>query len=187
METVAMESKNTRPLVPCYKEKLQRKHLKASANRTNISSVGTRRRFVTASLEDSSVSSGDGGRVSPLVSDDAPKQKSTASGQKPKKGLSKEHACFSKQMTQKQIRREYVASVEKELKRHPLAMFPHYKDHMTPELFDEVVSILDPELSVNGAARLPPPTGGHAEEDDEQVDTAQHRNSGDTLGSVNMI
>lgn len=37
-------------------------------------------------------------------------------------------------MTQKQIRREYVAAVEERLKQHPLAMFPHYKAHMKPEV-----------------------------------------------------
>lgn len=37
-------------------------------------------------------------------------------------------------MIQKQIRREYVAAVEEKLKQHPLAMYPHYKDHMTPDV-----------------------------------------------------
>lgn len=40
-------------------------------------------------------------------------------------------------MIQKQIRREYVASVEEKLKQHPLAMYPHYKDHMTSEVSGE--------------------------------------------------
>ncbi|XP_018522660.1 uncharacterized protein zgc:158260 [Lates calcarifer] len=62
--------------------------------------------------------------------------------------------CFSKQMIQKQMRREYVAAVEEKLKRHPLAMYPHYKDHMTPELFDKVVSVLDPDLCINSASSL---------------------------------
>lgn len=37
-------------------------------------------------------------------------------------------------MTQKQIRGEYVTAVEEKLKRHPLVIYPHYKDHMTPEV-----------------------------------------------------
>lgn len=37
-------------------------------------------------------------------------------------------------MIQKQIRSTYVASVEEKLKQHPLAMYPHYKDHLTPEV-----------------------------------------------------
>lgn len=168
-----MEGKNMRPLVPWYKEKLQTKYLKASANR--ISSVGTCFRFSSANLDESSLSLGDRGCVSPVVFHDTPKQKSTNSGPKAKKGLSKEHACFSKQMTQKQIRREYVAAVEKKLQQRPLATFPHYREHMTPQLFDEVVSILDPELSVNRAATLPTTTGDHVEEEDEEVNRAKHK------------
>lgn len=40
-------------------------------------------------------------------------------------------------MIQKQIRREYVAAVEEELKQHPLAMYPYYKEDMTPEVSGE--------------------------------------------------
>ncbi|XP_077943626.1 uncharacterized protein LOC120830512 [Gasterosteus aculeatus] len=136
-----MEGKNMRPLVPWYKEKLQTKYLKASANR--ISSVGTCFRFSSANLDESSLSLGDRGCVSP--------------------------------MTRKQIRREYVAAVEKKLQQRPLATFPHYREHMTPQLFDEVVSILDPELSVNRAATLPTTTGDHVEEEDEEVNRAKHK------------
>ncbi|GAA6218688.1 protein FAM47E-like [Lates japonicus] len=71
-------------------------------------------------------------------------------------------------MIQKQMRREYVAVVEEKLKRHPLAMYPHYKDHMTPELFNKVVSVLDPDLCVNSASSLPTPTADHAGEEGEE-------------------
>ncbi|XP_054466141.1 protein FAM47E [Anoplopoma fimbria] len=153
-----------------YKERLQTKYLKAPANK--ISSVGTCCRFVTVSIDDfsdcSSVLSRDKGGVSPVIFHDPPNHNSTNSSQKPRKRVSKEHACFSKQMIQKQIRREYVAAVEKKLKQHPLAMFPHYKDHMTPELFEKVVSVLDPDMSVNSASALPTPTGAHVEEENEE-------------------
>ncbi|KAE8291966.1 hypothetical protein D5F01_LYC09329 [Larimichthys crocea] len=68
-------------------------------------------------------------------------------------------------MVQKQIRREYVAAVEAKLKQHPLAMYPHYKDHMPLELFDKVVSVLGPDMCVNHTSALPTPTGNHAEEE----------------------
>ncbi|XP_034397595.1 uncharacterized protein zgc:158260 [Cyclopterus lumpus] len=168
-----MERENARPVFPWYKERLQTKYLKAPANRN--SSVGTCSRFASVSLDDfsdcSSVFSGDRGGVSPVIFHDAPKHNATNSGQKPRKCTSKEHACFSKQMIRKQMRREHVAAVEKELKQHPLAMFPHYKDHMTPELFDEVVSILDPDMSVSGASGLPTAPGDHAEEENEENHT----------------
>lgn len=130
-----------------YKEKLQTKYLKASANR--ISSVGTCFRFSSANLDESSLSLGDRGCVSPVVFHDTPKQKSTNSGPKAKKGLSKEHACFSKQMTRKQIRREYVAAVEKKLQQRPLATFPHYKEHMTPQVSGDDTSLDDQSCNVS--------------------------------------
>ncbi|XP_042344528.1 uncharacterized protein zgc:158260, partial [Plectropomus leopardus] len=95
--------------------------------------------------------------------------------QKPKKCISKEHACFSKQMIQKQIGREYVAAVEEKLKQHPLAMYSHYKDHMTPELFDKVVSVLDPDMSVNSASALPTPTEECAEEYEDDKNGTESR------------
>lgn len=114
-------------------------------------------------------------------------------------------------MTQKQIRREYVDAVEEKLKRHPLAIFPHYKDHMSPEvrddnsnldyqvesrqvkyvnyiypvlkltvfkrfisslqLFDKVVSILDPDVCVNSASALP--TRDHVEEGEKSPEPSK--------------
>ncbi|KAM8885419.1 protein FAM47E isoform 1-T5 [Spinachia spinachia] len=168
-----MESETTRPLVPRYKEKLQSKYLKASANRMSSVSIC---RFVTVSL-----SLGDEGGVSPVVFHDTPEPKCTTSRQKPEKGLCKARACFSKEMTRKQIRREYVAAVEKKLQQHPLAAFPHYKDHMTPELFDEVVSVLDPDLRENRGAALPTTTGDRVEEENEEGNRAKHVNPADKM------
>ncbi|XP_035846743.1 protein FAM47E isoform X2 [Sander lucioperca] len=148
-----METKNTRPIFPWYKERLQTKYHKAPANKMSL--IGSC----------SSVLSGDQRGVSPVIFHDTPNQNSS---QKHKKCISKEHACFSKQMIQKQIRREYVAAVEEKLKQHPLAMYPHYKDHMTPDVFDKVLSVLDPDMSVNSASALPTPTGDDVEEEDEE-------------------
>ncbi|XP_036954418.1 protein FAM47E isoform X2 [Acanthopagrus latus] len=160
-----MESKNSRPIFPWYKERLQTKYLKAQTNK--ISSASSCCRFVNTSLEDfgdcSSVPSGAQTGVSPVIFHDAPNNNSS---QKQRRSVSKEHACFSKQMIQKQIRREYVAAVEKKLKQHPLVKFPHYKDHMTPELFDKVVSVLDPDVCVSSASALPTP----AKEDEEDTE-----------------
>ncbi|XP_038560695.1 protein FAM47E [Micropterus salmoides] len=181
-----MENKNTRPIFPWYKERLQTKYLKAPTSKT--SSVGS---FVNVSLDDfsdcSSFLSGVQGGVSPVIFHGTPNHDSR---QKPRKCISKEHACFSKQMTQKQIRREYVAAVEERLKQHPLAMFPHYKAHMKPELFDKVVSVLDPEMCGYSASALPTPTGNHAEEVDEknctepskkEVERAKHGTSANKM------
>ncbi|KAG7221300.1 hypothetical protein INR49_017367 [Caranx melampygus] len=107
-----METTNTRPIFPWYKERL----LKAPANK--LSSVSSSWRFAN--------------------------------------------------MIRKQIRREYVTAVEENLKQRPSALYTHYKDHMTAELFDKVVSILDPDMCVNSASSLPTPTAHQAEEEEEK-------------------
>ncbi|AWP07476.1 putative protein FAM47C-like [Scophthalmus maximus] len=155
-----METKNTRPIFPWYKERLETKYLKDPTNK--ISSVSSCWRSVNVSLDDFSDCSWRG--VTPPVFHDT----NHRSTRKPRKSVPKEHACFSKQMVQKQIRREYVATVEEKLKQHPLAMYPHYKDHMTPELFAKVVSVLDPDMCANSASPFSTPTADHAEEEDEE-------------------
>ncbi|XP_070821186.1 protein FAM47B [Chaetodon trifascialis] len=183
-----METKNTGPIFPWYKERLQTKYLKASTNK--ISSVSSCWHSVNVSLDDfSDCSSGVQTGVSPVIFHGTPNRNSS---QKPRKCISKEHACFSKQMTQKQIRREYVAAVEEKLKKHPLAMYPHYKDHMTPELFDKVISVLDPEMCVSSASALPAPTGDHAEDEEnctvpskEEMDRTKHNKISPSVQSPN--
>uniref|UniRef100_A0A3Q1FZ65 Uncharacterized LOC110949426 n=1 Tax=Acanthochromis polyacanthus TaxID=80966 RepID=A0A3Q1FZ65_9TELE len=155
-----METIKKQPVFPWYKERLQTKYLKAPTSKQP--SVSTRWHFINTSLDDFS---GSHSGLSPVIFQGTPHH---SSGQKPRKSLSKEHACFSKQMIQKQIRREYVASVEEQLKQHPLVMYPHYKDHMTPELFDQVVSVLDPDMCINSMSVLPAPTGDHGEVEDEE-------------------
>ncbi|KAL3062555.1 hypothetical protein OYC64_002377 [Pagothenia borchgrevinki] len=173
-----METERTRPMFPWYKERLETKYLKAPANK--ISLVGSCCRFANMRLDDFSDCSSDLSRnqrgVSSVIF-----QRDTSnhnSSQKHIKGLSKEHTCFSKQMIQKQIRRDYVAAVEEKLKQHPLAMFPHYRDHMTPELFDKVVSVLDPDMGEYSVSALPTPTGDHAEDEGEESCTVPRKDEG---------
>ncbi|XP_069379558.1 protein FAM47E [Paralichthys olivaceus] len=158
-----MEMKNTQHIFPWYKERLQTKYLKASTNK--VSSVSSCWRLVNMSLDDFI----DG---SSIIFHGAPNSSSTRN---PGKSVLKEHACFSKQMIQKQIRREYVDAMEEKLKQHPLLVHPHYRDHMTPELFEKVVSVLDPDMCLNSASSLPTPTADHAEEEEEE-NCAEPRN-----------
>ncbi|XP_053277300.1 uncharacterized protein zgc:158260 [Pleuronectes platessa] len=139
-----MEIQNKRPLFPWYKERLRTKYLKVSTNK--ITSVSSCCCLVNVSLDDFSV----GPSVLSKV-----------------RRVSKEHACFSRQMIRKQIGREYVNAVEEKLKQHPLVLYPHYRDHMSPELFEKVVSVLDPDMCVNSASSLPTPTAERAEEEEE--------------------
>ncbi|XP_026177308.1 protein FAM47E isoform X2 [Mastacembelus armatus] len=149
-----METKRTQPIFPWYKERLQTKYRKRPTNKT--SSVSSCLCFANMSLDDfsdcSSVLSKDRSGFSPVIFNGTPNSSITC--QKPRRSISKQHACFSKQMIQKQIRKEYVTSVENKLKQHPLAMYPDYKNHLTPELFDKVVSILDPNMYIKTTSAL---------------------------------
>ncbi|KAG1957121.1 protein FAM47E [Pimephales promelas] len=66
----------------------------------------------------------------------------------PQKRLSKTQVCYSKQNPQSQAQREFIDAVEHKLKQHPLALYPHLESGLTPELFDQVLSVLDPDMCV---------------------------------------
>ncbi|XP_030594030.1 protein FAM47E [Archocentrus centrarchus] len=169
---MTMESKHTQAIFPWYRERLQTKYLKAPANK--LSSVSSCCRFVNTSLDDfsvySSVAPGAQRGGSPVIFWDALQNNFS---QKPRKSISKEHACFSKQMIQKQMRKEYVASVEEQLKQHLLTMHPTYKDHLTPELFNQVVAVLDPDMCVRDTSALPAPSGDHAQEEEDEENCSE--------------
>ncbi|KAM7391239.1 hypothetical protein PAMP_021939 [Pampus punctatissimus] len=146
-----------------YKERLQNKYLKVPTN--TLSKVNSCWSFVNVrsfdELNDSSPNLPGAQRgISPVH------VPNITSNQTPQKGISKRHACFSKRMIQKQIRSEYVDSLEEKLTQHPLALYSHYKDHMSPELFDKVASVLDPDMCVSSSSALPTPALGHVEEEE---------------------
>lgn len=53
---------------------------------------------------------------------------------------------YSKRIPAAERRRRRVEALEKNLKDHPLALFPDLENGLTPELYEEIVDILDPEL-----------------------------------------
>nr|XP_056711756.1 protein FAM47A-like [Euleptes europaea] len=57
---------------------------------------------------------------------------------------SQSRTCKLGQM--RQARKEMVTQTEYCLSRHPLALYPHLAESISPELFREVVGILDPEM-----------------------------------------
>lgn len=69
-----------------------------------------------------------------------------------RKLLTKEQACFSKASPQQHTRRKHVAEVEYTLSQHPLALYPHYQECVSPELLDQVMSVLDPEMGAQSEA-----------------------------------
>ncbi|KAI4901698.1 hypothetical protein NFI96_029228, partial [Prochilodus magdalenae] len=71
-----------------------------------------------------------------------------------KKRLTKEQACFSKLNCLRQARCQYVEAVEQRLRSHPLALYPHLTSGLRPELFSDVLSVLDPEMHVKWESDL---------------------------------
>ncbi|KAL1274688.1 hypothetical protein QQF64_027502 [Cirrhinus molitorella] len=76
----------------------------------------------------------------------------------PQKRLSKNQVCYSKQNPQRQAQREFIDAVEYKLKQHPLALYPHLESGMRPELFDQVLSVLDPDMCMKGELSITSPT-----------------------------
>ena len=57
--------------------------------------------------------------------------------------------AYSKRVPRKEKQIENINMIEKSLTDHPLAVFPHYENSVSPELFAEVIETLDPELRPN--------------------------------------
>ena len=62
------------------------------------------------------------------------------------KRLTPIEAYYSKQIPAADRRRRRVAELEKNLLGHPLALFPTLENGLSPELYEEIVDILDPDL-----------------------------------------
>lgn len=63
-----------------------------------------------------------------------------------RKTLSKIDTCFSKKSPLQEQRLDQVNQIERGLIQHPLALYPHLEDCLPPDLFEDVVEILDPEM-----------------------------------------
>ncbi|KAA0716398.1 hypothetical protein E1301_Tti001833 [Triplophysa tibetana] len=137
---------------PWYKERLQTKYLRDLSKTQQLSGAldGRRWRFLSPGLDDfrdgyptvykELFTRCDCG-MAPAVFG-MPKHQCAV--KLPQKTLSKDQACYSKQNPQSQTQREFIDAVELRLKQHPLALYPHLESSMTPELFDQVLAVLDP-------------------------------------------
>lgn len=141
---------------PWYKERLHTKYLKERGNKQQLSGAlnGSRWRFLKNGMDDFR----DG--YPPLRGDDyfIPNQKGprpvvhgepVSLKQQPRKRFTKEQVCYSKQTPLQQARGEYIEEIEYGLTQHPLALYPHLEEGLPPELFEEVVDILDPEMHLS--------------------------------------
>ncbi|XP_065140484.1 protein FAM47E [Paramisgurnus dabryanus] len=142
---------------PWYKERLQTKYLQDLRKKQQLSGAldGRRWRFLSPGLNDfrdgyptvhkelfTRCESGPAPAVFGMP-------KHLCSVKLTPKRLSKDQACFSKLNPQSQTQRGFIDAVEHRLKQHPLALYPHLESGMTSKLFDQVLSVLDPDMSVN--------------------------------------
>uniref|UniRef100_A0A8C9VR02 Uncharacterized protein n=1 Tax=Scleropages formosus TaxID=113540 RepID=A0A8C9VR02_SCLFO len=69
---------------------------------------------------------------------------------RPGRSLAGEQDYLCRQNRQQQVRLRHVAQLESSLCQQALTLYPHVKDSMPPELFEEVLSALDPEIPPGG-------------------------------------
>ena len=70
------------------------------------------------------------------------------------KCLDKRTIAFSKKVPRKEAQMQYIDVLEEGLTGHPLAVFSHYEDAVAPQLFEEIVEALDPEVRQDSASDL---------------------------------
>uniref|UniRef100_UPI00398F0BFD protein FAM47E isoform X3 n=1 Tax=Pristiophorus japonicus TaxID=55135 RepID=UPI00398F0BFD len=141
---------------PWYKERLKTKCLKNNPNLLNDALNGHRWRFLKNGLDDfrdgyppqtqedlTIIQSQKGTGPSPLLMNITETFKPV---QSVSKRLTKSQICFSKALPLQQAKREQMEEIEYGLSQHPLALYPHLEEGMPPELFEEIVGVLDPEM-----------------------------------------
>ncbi|XP_071486113.1 protein FAM47E-like [Diadema antillarum] len=62
--------------------------------------------------------------------------------------FTKEELAFSNVTPLQQQRRDHIDEMEFGLLQHPLALYPHLEESMPPDVFEDVVDILDPEMNL---------------------------------------
>jgi len=68
--------------------------------------------------------------------------------QKIMKNLAKEEIVYQKQLPQKRQRRKRIDEIEETLLEHPLAVYPHFEESLPPDLFEDIVELLDPAMNI---------------------------------------
>lgn len=62
--------------------------------------------------------------------------------------FTKEEVAYYKTTPMEQQRRDHINEMEYGLLQHPLALYPHLEESMPPDVFEDVVDILDPEMNL---------------------------------------
>ncbi|KAM9142463.1 protein FAM47E-like isoform 3-T4 [Pangshura tecta] len=85
----------------------------------------------------------------PIVLRNRASDASRMAQQKGRKKCTKTQVSPSKLSPLQKARRDHIAQTEHCLSQHPLALYSHLEESIPPELFKEVVGILDPEMRLN--------------------------------------
>ncbi|XP_062898538.1 protein FAM47A [Mobula hypostoma] len=141
---------------PWYKERLKTKYLKKNPKVQSDALNGHRWRFLKSGLDDfrdgyppqsqedlAIIQSQKGAGLSPLLVNTTETFKPA---QHVSKRLTKSQICYSKALPLQQAKREQIEEIEYGLSQHPLALYPHLEEGVPPELFENIVEILDPEM-----------------------------------------
>ncbi|KAM7167751.1 protein FAM47E [Macrochelys suwanniensis] len=136
-----------------YKEKLPSKGFREHSNKAKFSdSLNSQRwRFLKSGLDDfrsgvpapsdSIIIRGTKGLLPVVLPNNASQQKA-----------GKMFTRHSRLSPLQSARRDHIAQTEHCLSQHPLALYPHLEESIPPELFEEVVAILDPEMCLHSKA-----------------------------------
>ncbi|XP_067948879.1 protein FAM47E-like [Watersipora subatra] len=65
-----------------------------------------------------------------------------------KRRFTKEDICYSSLTPLQKQRREHIDEMEFGLIQHPLALYPHLEEGVPPDLFEDIVDLLDPEMNM---------------------------------------
>lgn len=80
--------------------------------------------------------------------------------------FSKHQICYSRSTPLQQNRRDHIDEIEYSLVLHPLALYPHLEESVPPELFEDIVDILDPEMNLDPDEDFSDQLDEEEEEDD---------------------
>lgn len=152
-----LTEKKIRPQ-PWYKERLHTKYVK-SLKPTDISQhlVGKDWMFLKDGLDDfrdglppvvngSDFIKTDKG-PGPAITGSSKKQATVKQQAQPHR-FTKHQICFSRITPLQQQRREHIDEIEYGLLQHPLALYPHLEQCVPPEMFEDIVDVLDPEMNM---------------------------------------
>ncbi|XP_046853267.1 protein FAM47A-like isoform X2 [Xenia sp. Carnegie-2017] len=146
--------------IPWYRERLKTKYINPKkAKQCSGCMVGSSWRFIKSGLDDfrcgmppnaadKMVLGGYTG-ISPNVNNvTANETQEDNSLFCQKKRFTKNEVIYSKMLPMQQRKHENVEDIEFSLLQHHLALFPHLEESVPPEVFEDVVDILDPELQL---------------------------------------